>query len=178
MTLKQHYFFPFLTSSQHLEYKQLNEENYHCLFELFQADKSPYIDERFKDLKEAKQYAKNSVEATFSAKHGGCDFLIKLKDSETYIGVLHLFDLSLETFADKHLNASIGFAIAEPYRHQYYATEAVRQLIDYVQNALKRPYILAYTHPENEAANDFLLSLDMTLNKEDYIFGYNYYELK
>ncbi len=105
-------------------------------------------------------------------------FLVRLKNTETYIGVLHLFDLSTETFAGNHLRSNIGFAIAAPFRQQYYATEAVKHLIDYVQNTLQKPNILAYTHPKNEAANHFLLSIGMALNNEDYILGYKYYELQ
>jgi RimJ/RimL family protein N-acetyltransferase len=170
--------FPLIPNSQRLAYVPLTVANCHCLVEIFQGDESLFIDKRFKNEKEAKEYAQESETAKYYAKYGGCDFLIHLKDSETYIGILHLFDLSLETFMDKHLGASIGFAIAEPFHRQYYATEAVRHLIDYVQNTLQRPNILAYTHPENEVANDFLLSLNLVLNTEDYIFGYNYYELK
>ncbi len=177
-TNKQLHHFPLLSSSERLEYELLTIQNSQTFVELFQQDPSLYVDERFKNKEEAEKYAQESETAKFSAKHGGCDFLIKLKSTETYIGVLHLFDLSTETFADNHLRANIGFAIAAPFRQQYYATEAVKHLIDYVQNTLQKSNILAYTHPENEAANDFLLSLDMTLNVENYIYGYNYYELK
>lgn len=170
--------FPLFQPSQRLAYVPLTVANSHHLVEMFQYDENIFIEERFKDEVKAKKYAEESEAAKYYAKHGGCDFLIRLKESETYIGVLHLFDLSTEEFADNHLRASIGFSIAVPFRRQYFATEAVKHLIDYAQNALKKTNILAYTHPENEAANDFLLSLDMTLNTEDYIFGYNYYELK
>lgn len=174
---KIYHAFPPLAPSQRLAYVPLTVANSHHLVEIFQGDENVFIDKRFKNEAEARKYAQESEAAKYYAKYGGCDFLIKLKDSDTYIGVLHLFNLSLESFMDKHLNASIGFAIARPFRRHYYATEAVRHLIDYVKNTLQRPHILAYTHPENEAANDFLLSLDMTLNVDDYIFGYNYYEL-
>jgi RimJ/RimL family protein N-acetyltransferase len=173
----KHHYFPLLPPSERLAYEPLSEANAHVLVALFEQDKSHFIDKRFKNIATAKQYATESVSMLYMAKHGGCDFLIQQKSNGTYIGILHLFDLSLETFNDNHLRATIGFAIAASFRSQYFATEAVKHLIDYVQNTLQRPHILAYTHPKNEAANDFMLSLGMTLNTEDYIFGYNYYEI-
>ncbi len=176
--LKKIHHFPPLSNSERLEYKLLTEENSYYLVELFQQDNSKFVDKRFKNEEEARKYAQESEAAKYYVKHGGCDFLIRLKNTETYIGVLHLFDLSTETFADNHLRANIGFAIAAPFREQYYATEAVKNLINYIQNTLQKNNILAYTHPNNDAANYFLLSLGMSLNNDDYIFGYNYYELQ
>ncbi len=179
-TNKQIHYFPLLSNSERLDYELLTVENSQTLVELFEQDTSPYVDSRFKNKKKAEYYATEwqCKTETLSTEDGSCNFLIKLKNTETYIGVLYLFDLRTQTFADNHLRATIGFAIAAPFRKQRYATETVKHLIDYVQNVLKKPNILAYTHPKNEAANHFLLSLGMTLNSEDYDFGYNSYELK
>ena len=170
--------FPNLLNSERLSYHFLTEENSSILVDLFQNDSNPFVDNRFKDVAKANKYALESQNACYWPKHGGCDFFICLKDTETYIGILHLSDCSGEEFNDNHLRATIGFNIAAPFHRQYYATEAVKHLIDYVQNILKKSKILAYTNPENVAANDFLLSLGLILNNEDYLLGYNYYELK
>jgi RimJ/RimL family protein N-acetyltransferase len=170
--------FPLLPPSERLAYEQLSEANAHVLVALFENDENPFVDKRFKNIEEAKEYAFESNWSVHLPKYGSCDFLVQQKSNGNYIGILHLFDLSLETFNENHLRATIGFALAAPFRRQYFATEAANHLINYVQNTLKRPYILAYTHPENEVANDFMISLGMVLNTEDYIFGYNYYELK
>ena len=175
---KRYHNFPNLPNSERLSYHFLTVENSSILVDLFQNDDNPFVDNRFQDAAKAKEYAYESAISRASAKHGGCDFFICLKDTETYIGVLHLYELSLEQFNDNHLRATIGFGIAAPFRRQYYAMEAVKHLIDYVQNTLKKPNILAYTNPENIAANDFLLSLGLVLSDEDYIYEYNYYELK
>jgi RimJ/RimL family protein N-acetyltransferase len=172
--------FPSLPDSERLAYEFLTVENSSVLVDLFQQDNNPFIDERFKTLEGARQFALESENAKCSAKHGGCDFLIRLKNSQNYIGVLHLFDLSIESFAENDLKATIGFAIASPNYRQYFATEAVKHFIQYIQQSLKKTMILAYTPVENQAANDFLLAINLFPNNEDYIYGnrgLNYYEL-
>ena len=173
--------FPEMQASERLMYEILTAENYPSLVEIFFDDDSEFTDQRFKNLTLAEQYAIEIGESIYQAKHGGCDFLIKLKITGEYIGILHLFDYSLETFSDVPKRCSIGFAIAKSHRRQYYATEAVRHLMEYAHATHQKTKFLAYTKIPNNPANALLASLGMTLKNEDYYYGgddSNYYVLE
>jgi RimJ/RimL family protein N-acetyltransferase len=164
--------FPDMDDSERLSYEQLSSDNCEQLVLLFKDElENPFIDKRFKSIEGAKQYAQDTGEARFDSKHGGCDFLIRLKDTTTYIGVLHLFDYSLETFSDIATRCTIGFAIAAPFRRHYYATESIHQLMKYAYQYHNKTTFLAYTPIQNEPSNALLLSLDMTLENEEYHYG-------
>jgi RimJ/RimL family protein N-acetyltransferase len=173
--------FPNLDDSERLCFEKLHDKNFSILVDLFSNDTSPFIDKRFKNLTEAKKYCTEILNSLYSGKYGGCDFLIKEKNTGLYLGVLHLFDYSLETYSDVPDRCTIGFAIAKEFRRKYYATEAVNHLIKYAQLNHKKSKFLAYTHIENIPANHFLVSLNMVLSNEDYYYGgrtSNYYVLK
>jgi RimJ/RimL family protein N-acetyltransferase len=176
-----YHFFPKMEDSERLTYEILSTDNFIKLFEMFHQDDSPFVDIRFKSVESTKQYAEESTQSRFFAKYGSCDFLIKLKENEICIGILHLYDYSLETYSDVPERCTIGFSIAAPYRKNYYATEAVQHLIAYANQHHNKTRFLSYTHVENKVANAFLVSLNMTLKNEDYIYGggkYNYYLLE
>jgi hypothetical protein len=66
---------------------------------LFENEASPFVDERFKTYEGAKEYANDiSFCGAYMPKHGGQDWLFKTPTGE-YGGILHLYDLSKETFA-------------------------------------------------------------------------------
>ncbi len=160
-----------LKDSERLSYELLTLDNHQHIVELFSDDDSIFLDSRFKTLPEAKKYASEIIDSVYETKYGGCDFLVKLKSSETYIGILHLFDFSLETFSDVPQRCTIGFSIAELFRRKYFATEAIIHLIDYAKTQHHKTKILAYTNIENNAANAFLQSIGMILSNEDYYYG-------
>jgi RimJ/RimL family protein N-acetyltransferase len=169
-----------LQDSERLSYELLTANNYQHIVELFANDDNTFVDYRFKIATEAQKYTSSIVDSVYDNKHGGCDFLVKLKSSETYIGILHLFDFSLETFSDVQQRCTIGCSIAQSFRRKYYATEAVLHLIDYAKMQHSKTKILAYTKIENSAANAFLQSIAMVLANEDYHYGGqedNYYVL-
>lgn len=173
--------FPIMPDSERLSYEFLTIENCEILPTLFAEDTSVFVDKRFKNRETAKEYASEIMDSVYDAKHGGCDFLIKLKESNTYIGILHLFDYSLETFSDVPQRCTIGFMISSAFRRQYFATEAVSHLFAYANENHQKEKFLAYTALENEPANAFLRSLGMVLSNEDYYYGgqgTNYYVLK
>lgn len=167
------HYFPDLGSSERLSYEKLTETNVSKYVEMFTNDKSAFIDNRFKTLKTAKQYSYEVLNSIFSPKCGACDFLIKLKATETYIGILHLFDYSIEDFSDMLQRCTVGFAISEPFRRKYYATEAINNLMDYAKLNHNKTKFLAYTNSENKPANDFLQSIGMELKNEEYYYGGN-----
>jgi hypothetical protein len=87
----KYYHFPLLPPSERLAYEPLSEANEHVLVALFEQEENPFIDKRFKNIITAKQYATESISASYAAKHGGCDFLIQQKSNENYINILHIF---------------------------------------------------------------------------------------
>jgi predicted acetyltransferase len=213
--------FPPMPDSERLSYEIITDDNYSILVSLFETDESPFLDERFKSLDKAKSYAEDLKDMLFDPKHGGCDFLIRLKNTQgisdcglrisecidyqhipkseihnpkseihnpkptirnphseihnpkseihnpkSYIGVVHLFDFSLETYSAQ--SCTLGFAIAAPFRRKRYATEAMQQLIYYAHTYHQKKYFLVYTDKENEPSNALVQSLNMVLANEDY----------
>jgi RimJ/RimL family protein N-acetyltransferase len=165
--------------SERLSYEKLNADNCEQLVALFEAEgENPYIDKRFQSIDAVKKYTQDLDDSRFEAKYGSCDFLIKLQNTNTYIGVLHLFDYNIEVFLDMSERCTIGFAIAAPFRCQYYATEALKNLFQYAYANHGKKKFLAYTPLQNEPSNAFLRSLDMSLENEEYHYGgerSNYY---
>jgi hypothetical protein len=74
--------FPPMPDSERLSYEIITNNNYSILVSLFEADENPFIDERFKSLDEAKEYAEDLTDLLYDPKHGGCDFLIRLKNTQ------------------------------------------------------------------------------------------------
>jgi RimJ/RimL family protein N-acetyltransferase len=84
----------------------------------------------------------------------------------------------MEVFLDIPERCTIGFAIAAPFRRNYYATEALKNLFQYAHKNHGKKKFLAYTPLQNEPSNAFLRSLDMSLENEEYHYGgekSNYY---
>lgn len=160
-----------IDDSERLSYEKLNNENYSILVDLFSGDKSEFVNKRFKNLVAAKSYASEILDSVYTAKYGGCDFFVKEKSSGNYIGVIHIFDFSLEIFSDVPYRCSFGFAIAEAFRRKYYATEAINAMIKYTQLNHKKSKFLAITSFENIPAINFLKSLGLENRNEDYIYG-------
>jgi RimJ/RimL family protein N-acetyltransferase len=176
---EQLHFFPPMSDSERLSFEIITDNNYSTLVSLFETDENPFIDERFKSFDQAKEYAEDLKDMLYDTKHGGCDFLIRLKNTPIYIGVLHLFDFSLETYRAQ--SCTLGFAIAAPFRRNRYATEAMQQLINYAHTHHNKKSFLVYTDKENLPSNAFVQNLNMILANEDYEYGDgtdNYYVLK
>jgi RimJ/RimL family protein N-acetyltransferase len=172
--------FPPMPDSEQLSYEIITDDNYSILVSLFESDENPFIDERFKSLDEVKQYVEDLKDMLYDPNHGGCDFLIRLKNTPIYIGVLHLFDFSLEMHWAQ--SCTLGYAIAAPFRRKRYATEAMKQLFHYAHTYHQKTTFLVYTHKKNEPSNAFVQSLNMVLANQDYYSGENetdnYYVLK
>ena len=106
-------------------FEKLNSGNFEQLFSMFGNDDCPFIDKRFTCLKNARQYAEYlELYGASSPKHGGCDWYFKM--NEEYAGVLHLYDLSLETWNENDKRCWIGFATKPSLRKQGIATRIVQ----------------------------------------------------
>ena len=171
--MRQHYSkrfftFPDMPSTKELQFEKLSTKNFEQLYLLFENDASPFVDERFKTYEGAKEYAAYLEE--FGArlpKHGGQDWLFRLLNGE-YAGILHLYDLSLETFVQNHKRAWIGFATKEKFRKQNITTKAVQHFIDYIfQFYPEIDFIHAMTEKENEASIRFLLKCGFQFDPEE-----------
>jgi len=105
---------------------------------------------------------------------------IKLKATKETIGILNLYELMRETFNDHHKRGFIGYNIGQPYRRKYYATEAVKQLIQYTRNQHDLNKLVAHLKKENTTSRDFLLKLGFVNCTEEYYYSdkYDYYELQ
>lgn len=153
----EHFTFPSIPPLGNIVFERLTQENATELYRLFQNDASHFVDDRFKDLTKATEYAKYLDRCgAYTPKHGSADWLFRFKDGE-YIGVLHLYDLSLETFAQNHKRAWVGFATKEEHRRTGITSKIVRHFIqtifDYYPDIA---FIHAMTDKENTATANFL----------------------
>lgn len=154
---KPHFTFPEIPPAGDIVFEKLTGKNAAHLLDLFKNDDSPFVDERFKDADEAADYARYLTQCgAYSAKYGSADWLFRFKDGK-YIGVLHLYDLSLETFAQNHKRAWIGFATGEEFRRQGITTKIVRHFVQAVFDYYPViDYVHAMTDKVNIATANFL----------------------
>lgn len=122
-----------IPASGRLEYELLSESNYMHILNMFQYDLSPYIVDYYQDANKLKIFAESEIYYhRNSPKYGGCDWLIKLKSTDEYIGVLNLYNLSIAGLLDTTRYCSIGYNLKESARRKGYATEAVNSLTGYI----------------------------------------------
>lgn len=165
---KPYFSLPEIPPTGELTFEKLNLENFEQLYKLFENGNSPFVDERFKTYEGAKDYASYiSTYGAYTPKHGGQDWFFKLPN-QTYAGIVHLYDLSLETFGQNHKRAWIGFATKEEFRNQHITSKAVRHFIDYLfQYYPVIDFIHAMTHRENIATIRFLEHLGFLNDREE-----------
>ena len=126
---------------------------------MFEADENPFIDERFKHYEQAKEYAEYLEQyGANSAKHGGQDWLFSWKNE--YAGILHLYDLSLETFAENNRRCWIGFAIKPSMRNKGITRKVVQYFVQFIfTNYPLIQYVHSMTLKENFVAQGLLKAL-------------------
>ena len=103
----------------------------------------------------------------YSPKHGRQDYLFAV-DGVGYAGVLHLYDLSLETFADHHKQVWIGFATNESFRRKGITGKAVHHLIKTVFNFYPQiDFVHTMTDKQNIAAQKFILRCGFAFDQRE-----------
>ncbi|AQG81150.1 GNAT family N-acetyltransferase [Spirosoma montaniterrae] len=118
-----------LPTSNRLCYETLSWSNYRILLNLFEQDTSQYVMPSLKRPDELDIYVAYQLSTgRYGAKRGSIDWLLRLHDG-TYVGVLHLYEISLEIWDGKRMPCMVGYAIAEPFRRQGYAEEALKHLL-------------------------------------------------
>jgi RimJ/RimL family protein N-acetyltransferase len=167
MQMSKAYFdFPDIDNTDEFSFEKLTTENFQQLYLLFENDDSLFTDERFKKYNTAEQYAVYLDKyGRYSPKHGSQDWIFKWKGE--YAGVLHLYDLSLETFAENNKRCWIGFATKPSLRKKGITQKAVCHFVNYIyKNYPEIKYIHAMTMKENVAAGAFLYSAGFEKDEE------------
>ncbi|GAB4399682.1 MAG: hypothetical protein OHK0053_20240 [Microscillaceae bacterium] len=140
-----------------LFFETLTGFNYPQLLNMFGHDPSPFVSEKFKTLGHLTKYVAFLLgRLRFSQTAAGCDFLIRCRNTEAYVGVLHLYDLSPKEDEAGRKTCTVGFAVAWPHRQKGYAFEALSQLLRHLQQNLDRQEVRAYTDSMNIAAQRLL----------------------
>jgi len=169
-----------LPPTERLDFELLSTSNYGRVLELFQEDTSSFVQEDYKTLAALEEYVDYQLNyAYYSPKRGGCDWLFKLKNNHQYIGILNLYELSKETFADNHKKCMIGYCTVEEQRRKGYTKEAVSNLIDYAFGDLNIEKIIAKTEKENYGSKAFLAALNFREEIEKYYYSelFDFFEL-
>ncbi|WP_460968320.1 GNAT family N-acetyltransferase [Spirosoma migulaei] len=118
-----------LPPSNRLQYELLDWHNYRVLLDLFSQDTNPFVMSSLKEPEKLDEYVAYQLAiGRYSGKRGMCDWFLRLADG-TYVGILHLYDVSFELWEGKRFPCMCGYAIAEPFRRQGYAYEALSQLL-------------------------------------------------
>jgi RimJ/RimL family protein N-acetyltransferase len=127
---------------------------------MFEGDDNVFTDERFKHYSGAEIYAGDRVNyAAFSPKHAGQDWFFYWQNN--IAGIMHLYDLSLETLAGNNKRCWIGFAIKPELRNKGITKKAARIFIDYIfSNYSFIEYIHAMVENDNKVSQHLLCSLN------------------
>lgn len=146
---KKFFNFPGINSFENFSFEMLTKQNFQQLYLMFEADDSPFTDKRFKTYKSAEDYA--GYLETYGAclpKYGSQDWLFLFENN--YAGILHLYDMSLETFAENNKRCWIGFATKPVYRNKGLTKKVVCYFIQYIfKNYRVIKYIHSMTGKEN-----------------------------
>ncbi len=179
-TMQQHFFLPELPPSVRLVFEPLTYENGMQLFEIFENDTHPYVDERFKSQAEVADYVACMMEyARYSNTHAAFDWLIKLKATGAYVGVIHLHDLSNQMFGSANRKATMGYAIGEQFRRQGFVKESITHFSNFLFENSNKIKLLVYTDKENTASVALMQSLNWQQTDDKYVYSdtYTYFEL-
>ena len=176
---KAYFNFPDIKGYGEFSFEKLTTKNFQQLWMLFEVDDSPFTEESFKQYDLAEKYA-NDLEkyGRFSPKHGSQDWLFKWK--EEYAGILHLYDLSLETFAENNKRCWIGFATKPLLRKKGITKRAVSCFVNYIYtNFTEIKYVHSMTLKGNVAAGALLFSIGFKKDVEERLSeNYNFYLLE
>ena len=177
---KPHFNFNNIGASDRLTYHLLDKHNYLEVLEMFKDDENKFVQSDYKSLEKLEKYVHYLLNyARFSAKRAGCDWIFRLKETGESLGLLNLYELSLENYNDKHKKCMIGFTTCEKFRRQYYTSEAVKSLIHHIFEEMRMEKIIAHTYKDNYVSKAFLKHLSFVDKTENYHYKdkYDYFEL-
>ncbi|MEJ7827121.1 MAG: GNAT family protein [Segetibacter sp.] len=165
---KEPYFvFEDIPPYEEFSFEKLTSKNFEQLYQMFEGDASAFTDERFKDYAKAALYARHLEEyGGYLPKHGNQDWLYLLNGK--YAGIFHLYDLSLETFAENNKRCWIGFATKPALRNKGTTKKALLYFLQYIfKNYPSIQYIHAMTMKENIPAKALLKSAGFREDEEE-----------
>ena len=170
---KPFFTFPDIKPTGEFSFEKLTMQNFEQLCKMFENDDNIFTDERFKSHEGAKMYVEDRIRyAALSAKHAGQDWFFYKQNN--IAGILHLYDLSLETCNDNDKRCWVGFAIKPELRNKGITKKAAQIFIDYVfKNYHFIKYIHAIVENDNKVSQNLLSSLNFkrdlaTENAESY----------
>ncbi len=166
-TVKQYFTFPEIDLAGEFSFEKLSAENFPQLYLLFENDDSPFTEECFKKYDGAKKYTESLEKyGRTSPKHGSQDWLFKWNGK--YAGVLHLYDLSLETFGENNKRCWISFAITPALRRKGFTQKALSYFLQYTWNNYPEiKYIHSMTLKGNIAAQNLLSAAGFDKDEEE-----------
>lgn len=150
--------FPELAASGDLTFERLTFGNRQPVLRMFSTDANPFVSEDFKTAELLYHYVANLwICAPYSPKHGAADWIIRAKGEDA--GLLHLYDVSRETWGLNNRRCCIGYTIAEKFRGTGLAQNAVGALQSYAFSRLDMLVLLAIPDGCNERSIRFLRRL-------------------
>lgn len=170
--------FPDVPPTASLTFEKLSLQNFETFCHLFEKDASPFVDARFKSYDGAKEYAEYLVAyGAYSPKHGGQDWLFTWQGE--WAGIVHLYDLSLETVAQNNERAWIGIALQQRFRGKGIALQTFRYFIGYIFRFYPAiNFLHAVTEKENIRSQTLLTRCGFILDTAARPPQYRYYILK
>lgn len=171
--------FPPLPPTRNLVFERLTFDNREVVLEMFERDGNPFVDRAFTSADKLYEYVAHQwICGPYSPKHGAADWIARTRQQEP-VGLLHVYDISRETWALNHRRCSIGYVVAESFRGGGLAQEAVGALQDHLFRTHDMLMLLAMPSKANERSARFLASLGYEERTEDYCAKdkYRFFEL-
>ena len=108
--------FSAMPPSRNIVFERLHFDNREVVLEMFEGDDSPFVDPAFKAPDPLYAYvAAQWICGPYSPKQGAADWIVHTRDQEP-VGLLHVYDVSRETWALNDRRCSIGYVVAESFR--------------------------------------------------------------
>ena len=157
-----------LPDTERLSYELLTWDNFKNFLTLFENDPHPFVMKEFKTLEQLELYAVSQLEYNwYSFKRGACDWFLRLKSTGELVGVLHLYDLNWELMDGQHPYCCVGYALAEPYRRQGFATEATAHLLMQIPLIFRRYIVRVVPEGDNNVSRALLEKLGFELLEDE-----------
>ena len=155
-----HFILPAMPSNETVFFEPLNENNYVQLYEMFDEDDHPFVISRYKNRTEWEEYVYYYVNyGRFVGKHGYFDVFARLKSTGAYFSLLNIYELSKDTFDDKHRKCFIGYTTGKKFRGMGLTLAAVRLSLQFLFETMQMLYVYAYVERSNLKSQMFLTRL-------------------
>ncbi len=150
---------PIPEMAEEIYFRPLTFSNRSHFLRVFENDKDPWIEERFKNAKSVYEYVCMSrIIMPYSFKRGGQDWLVY--QEKECIGIIHAFDFNKESGEFTQRNCSIGYAFGQTVRGSGIPQKVVRHLQNYLFTKWNMLYLTASVKRENIRSIRFLKGLD------------------